>query len=86
MRCHETKTFIDPYLDGELDLVRTIELEHHLNDCSACAALREMRRSVQQAIRNDLLRYRSPDQLKKRVRTALAAQERRERQESRRAW
>jgi anti-sigma factor RsiW len=81
----ETKAFIDAYLDGELDLVRSIELEGHLNDCSACAALREMRRSVQQAIRNELLRYRSPE-LKKRVRAALAPQDRRERQESRRTW
>jgi anti-sigma factor RsiW len=86
MSCHETKTFIDSYLDGELDLVRSIELERHLNDCSACAALREMRRTVQREVRNDLLRYRSPDELKKGVRAALAAQDRRERQESRRAW
>ncbi|HEY6342428.1 MAG TPA: anti-sigma factor [Bryobacteraceae bacterium] len=86
MSCHETKTFIDAYSDGELDLVRSIELEHHLNDCSACAALREMRRSLQRAVRIDLLRYRSPDELKKRLRAALAAQDRRERQESRRMW
>jgi anti-sigma factor RsiW len=86
MSCHETKTFIDAYLDGELDLARSIELERHLNDCSACAALREMRRTVEGEVRNDLLRYRGPDELKKRVRAALAAQDRRERPESRRMW
>jgi predicted anti-sigma-YlaC factor YlaD len=39
MSCHETKTFIDAYLDGELDFVRNIELERHLNDCSSCAGV-----------------------------------------------
>ena len=79
MSCHETKAFIDAYVDGELDLVRSIELERHLNDCSACATLRESRRTVQQAVRNDVLRYHSSDALKKRVRGALAAQGRQER-------
>ena len=83
MSCHETKAFIDAYMDGELDLVRSIELERHLNECPACASFHEARRGVQQAVRNDLLRYRSPDALKKRVRAAVAAQSRKER---RPAW
>jgi anti-sigma factor RsiW len=76
MSCRETKTFIDAYLDGELDLVRGIELERHLTDCSACAALHEMRRTVQREVRNGPLRFRTPAELKKRVRAALVAQDR----------
>lgn len=86
MSCQETKAFIDAYVDGELDLVRSIELERHLNDCSACSVLHETRHAMQQAVRNDLLRYRSPSALKKGVRGILAAQRRRERKESRPIW
>jgi anti-sigma factor RsiW len=83
MSCHEAKAFIDAYMDGELDLVRSIELERHLNECPDCASFHEARQGVQQAVRDDLLRYQSPDAVKKRVRAAVAAKDR---QERRSAW
>jgi len=75
--CKETQTFMDGYLDHELDLVRSIELERHLHDCAACAALHRSRMAVRTAMNAESLRYRAPAELKHRVRMSVAAGERR---------
>jgi anti-sigma factor RsiW len=50
-----TQRFVPGYLDGELDLVRTIEMETHLKDCSACAQNLENQQEVHSALcRNSL--------------------------------
>ena len=37
MNCELTERYVPGYLDGELDLVRTIEMESHLKGCPTCA-------------------------------------------------
>jgi len=37
MSCEETKTLLHAYLDGELDVVRSVEFEKHLKGCPACS-------------------------------------------------
>jgi anti-sigma factor RsiW len=37
VNCQETQRPIHGYLDGELDLMESLEIEHHLQECSACA-------------------------------------------------
>ena len=46
MSCKLTQRFVPGYLDGELDLSRTIEMETHLQVCAECA--RELKK--QQAL------------------------------------
>jgi len=36
MNCKEVKPLLGAYLDGELDLVHTLELEEHVQNCSSC--------------------------------------------------
>jgi anti-sigma factor RsiW len=59
------------YVDGELDLVHTLQVEQHLQTCAACvracAALRGLRKSLQ----TSLPRHAPPAELGKRVRTAV---------------
>ena len=38
MKCEEVHSFLDTYLDGELDLARQLELEQHLV-LAHCASL-----------------------------------------------
>ncbi len=84
MICKETETFMDGYVDGELDLVRSIELERHLRDCPACAKMHQDRQAVRTAMRTDSLRYRAPEALRKKVHAALVEQDRAERKPERR--
>jgi anti-sigma factor RsiW len=41
MTCRDAQPFLGAYLDGELDLVRSLEVEAHVESCEACA--RELR-------------------------------------------
>lgn len=76
MICQETHRLIHPYLDGELDLVRSLEIEAHLNDCEKCAQGYHELRGLHSAVRNTALRFEPRAALLDRVRTAVRDEER----------
>ena len=41
MDCSKARTLLDPYVDGELDLVTSLGVEEHLRSCPACALSHE---------------------------------------------
>jgi anti-sigma factor RsiW len=65
---------LDAYLDGELDLVRALDIERHLADCPGCSATLAGLQSLQAALRTAPLRYQLPPRLVRRVRSALRRQ------------
>ena len=44
MDCNQTRELIDADLDGELDLVRHLEIAAHLRTCPGCASRAETSR------------------------------------------
>lgn len=76
MSCKEIRTCMDGYIDRELDLVRSIDLERHIHDCSGCAELHRSRMVLRTALHEPSLRYTAPADLKKKVRAKLGQQER----------
>ena len=36
LSCQETRELIHGYLDGEVDLVKSVEIEDHFRNCHAC--------------------------------------------------
>ena len=68
MRCAEAQTLIESYVDGELDLVRNLEIEQHLGDCPICAPLRQDALELRSRIREDVSYFRAPKDLRQRVR------------------
>ena len=71
MNCHDVQNLIDGYLDGELDLVRNLEIEQHLQECSACMQLYKNRQTLQAAIRTGALYQQAPTHVQKRLQSAL---------------
>jgi len=71
MICREVLNFIDSYMDHELDLVRQLELEQHLKECSSCSRAYAERRSLQAAIKSAPLAFEAPAGLEQDVRRAL---------------
>jgi anti-sigma factor RsiW len=71
MNCNETKDLIHGYLDGEMDLVRSMAIEQHLKDCAACAAAHRELQSLRTAIAGGSLYFKAPKGLEKRVRSAV---------------
>lgn len=75
MNCQQTRELIHGYVDGELDLVKSLEIEEHLKSCEACARAYEQIRGLRSALTNNALRFEPPSGVERRVRTALRKQD-----------
>jgi anti-sigma factor RsiW len=69
--CKLTQRYVPGYLDGELDLVRTIEMETHLESCAECARELERLRALRAAMQRSSLAYAAPAALRERVQSSL---------------
>jgi anti-sigma factor RsiW len=71
LNCQETRDLIHGYVDGELDLIHTLEIEKHLRECPACAQVYENQQTVRTALREGSLSFQAPQGLGRRIRFAL---------------
>ena len=62
---------LEAYLDGELDLVRSLEMERHLSECEPCSAALRRQRALRSALAQPSLYHERPKGLENRVRAAL---------------
>jgi anti-sigma factor RsiW len=72
MNCVEPLNLLDMYMDGELSLERTVDLERHLEVCPRCPAELGRRRALSAAMREKLDYHAAPLALHRAVRKALA--------------
>jgi anti-sigma factor RsiW len=73
MSCGEqTEALLHAYVDGELDVVRSLEVERHLAQCERCSATLESHRMLRSALAEPSLYFEEPKHLEKRVRAELA--------------
>lgn len=70
MTCQDARGLLHPYSDGELDLVRHVEVEGHIAGCAECGARADDLRSLRAALASPTLQYRAPAALRDRVRLA----------------
>jgi len=70
------QSLMDAYLDGELDLMRSVETEEHLQQCQVCSTQYRRRLGLQSAIRNGAPYFKAPAHLRGRVQSALGMAER----------
>jgi anti-sigma factor RsiW len=73
MICRESQELIHGYVDGELDLVRNLEMERHLHECAACAGTHERIQRMRSAVTANAPYFRPPAGLEHRLRTRLRA-------------
>jgi anti-sigma factor RsiW len=71
VRCQEAQELLHGYLDGELDLVRSVEIGHHIQQCQICAPAYKQQQALRSAIRGGSLYYSPPTHLQKRVQSAV---------------
>ena len=67
----EIPELLHAYVDGELDLVNTREVEEHLRACDECRLAEEQIRALHEALASDSLAYRAPARLRRNIRAAL---------------
>jgi anti-sigma factor RsiW len=71
MDCDVVRPLIAADVDGELDLVRRLEIEAHVRDCRACARVEAGARSWKGALRSALPRHTAPPGLAARIARAV---------------
>jgi anti-sigma factor RsiW len=78
MTCADTRTLLQIYTDGELDPVRSLEVEGHLRQCPACQGACSGLRALRGVLGQAPLRYTATERLHKHIRASLRAAERAE--------
>jgi anti-sigma factor RsiW len=71
LSCQTTQQFIHPYLDGELDLARSLEVEQHMQECQVCASAYRNQTALRSAFKDSSLYHTAPEKLQKRIRSSL---------------
>jgi anti-sigma factor RsiW len=71
LNCREMQTLSHGYVDGELDLMKSLEIEQHLQECPECARAHASLQAIRAAIKDSDLYSRTPPGLAKRVRSSV---------------
>ena len=71
MSCAEKRILIDAYFDGELDPVRSLEVEAHRKACPSCSRLLQTHGALRHALNAGSLAHRAPARLERNIRAAL---------------
>jgi anti-sigma factor RsiW len=71
MNCEKNHELIGPYVDGELDLSAALDVESHLEHCTACQEAHRQLRSLRSAISTRAPYYKAPGQFMEQVRSKL---------------
>jgi anti-sigma factor RsiW len=74
MNCQEAKPLIDAYADGELDAAGILGLEKHIHDCPACALAWRNAQTLKKSLKQDLLFFTAPAELRRAIKTELHSQ------------
>jgi anti-sigma factor RsiW len=74
MNCDESRPLLDAYADGELDIVRHIELEAHLKACPACLLRYEAINARRARIRDTMPRFPASQALREKIHASLRAE------------
>jgi anti-sigma factor RsiW len=72
MNCREVEPLLGAYLDGELDLLHSLDIDAHLGDCARCSRAIEELKQLELAV-SAMPRYRASKQLRGRLARSAAA-------------
>jgi anti-sigma factor RsiW len=76
MNCHDAHAVMHGYLDGECDPSVSLQYEHHVAECPACAKAVAEQQAIQAEMKADLFYYKAPQALRDRLHASLGGQHR----------
>ena len=71
MICQTAQESVHAYMDGELDLAGSLEIEQHMQECKICASAYGNQTALRSAFKDSSLYYSAPEKLEKRIRSSL---------------
>ena len=78
MSCQTAQDLIHGYIDRELDLGRSLEVEQHMRECQVCASVYRNQIALRSGFKDSSLYYSAPEKLEKRIRSSLRREARSE--------
>jgi anti-sigma factor RsiW len=66
---------VQAYADGQLDVADALQVERHLKECANCAAAYRTQRALSATLKDPLLYYKAPDQLRERLAATLTPEQ-----------
>jgi anti-sigma factor RsiW len=76
LNCRELEGLLGAYADGELDLVRSLDVEGHVRECAACSAALERLDALHTAISSQAPYYSAPPELRRKLTARLTPKQR----------
>ncbi len=71
MDCDRVQLLLNGYIDGELDLVTSLDVDEHMQSCAACSRHYKLLTSLHTAVSNKSLYRLAPPRLEKHIRSSL---------------
>ena len=71
MSCQRAQELIHGYMDGELDLSGSVEIEQHIQECQVCTSAYRSQTALRSTLKSSSLYYPAPEKLRKRIRSSL---------------
>jgi anti-sigma factor RsiW len=71
VNCPEAQSLLSPHLDSELDLLRSVDLEQHLQTCPDCRRRSQQTKAARAAVREQATYFAAPDALREKIMAAL---------------
>jgi anti-sigma factor RsiW len=71
MECKNVQILIDGYVDNELPLVETSQIDDHLRGCMSCSQMYQDRRALCDRVRSTPVYFKAPDELRQKVQKSL---------------
>jgi anti-sigma factor RsiW len=76
MNCQEAQRLLHAAVDGELDLVSTLDFERHIQQCTECAAIQRGVVALRTSISGRSLYHRAPASLEAKIRQRIRRERR----------
>ena len=67
LSCQQIQQILHPYIDRELDLVQSVEVERHLEQCETCELIHRGQVALRSSLQDPSFYYRAPAALKRRI-------------------
>jgi anti-sigma factor RsiW len=71
LSCQDAQNLMNGYIDGELELTGSLEIERHMQDCQSCTQAYQSHRALRSAMTDGSFYYDAPANLQKRVTAAV---------------
>jgi anti-sigma factor RsiW len=71
LNCEEIQPLIHGYVDGELDLMKSLEIEQHFQECPQCAQAHTTLQAIRARVKNSIPYFSAPPGLARRVQSSV---------------